>query len=208
MKAILKKSLNELAEAVENQDWSDRYTYGCFLAQTFFYSRHTTRLLALAGSRFPFEQDNVHRRFMKHVHEEMSHEVLADRDLKALGLKLADFHELPVTQAFYQTQYYLIEHENPWAFFGFILVLEGLAVGKGSWLYEQVKANFGESAGNFLKVHAKEDIDHLQEAERTLEQIDPKALPGVISSLELACYLYRQMLIECGRVKGLKLKAG
>lgn len=202
MKAILHEALASLGEAVEKENWSDRAVYGNFMAQTYYYTRHGTRLLALAGSRFPFAANDIHRRFMKHVHEEMGHEVLAERDLNFIGFRLEDFPELPATQAFYRTQYYLVEHENPWSFFGFILALEGLAVAKGPWLYERVSKEFGEKSGQFLKVHAQEDVDHIQEAERTLEKMDPSAVPGVLSNLELSCYLYRKILEECGKGAG------
>src|ERR1700759_4809256 len=156
--------LDELDKAVRNTPWQDRFVYGAFLAQTYHYVCHSTRLLALAASRFRFADEKTHRRFVKHATEEMSHEVLAVRDLNNLGLSLDQFTEFPSTRAFYQTQYYMIEHVSPWAFWGYILMLEGLALTKGPWLYNEIKQHHGEKAASFVKVHAAEDVGHMAEA--------------------------------------------
>ncbi len=186
----------ELVESVEQVPWRDKKATAAFLAQTYYYSRHTTRVLALAGSRFDFDNHNVHQRFIRHCAEEMNHERLADRDLASLGYSLKDFPEFPSTRAFYQTHYHTIEHVSPWSIFGYIVALEGLAVAKGEWLYNEIRQHHGEKAASFMKVHAADDIEHVKEAEKILASLPPGEMKNVEQHLETTCFLYRAMLGE------------
>ncbi|HET7499615.1 MAG TPA: iron-containing redox enzyme family protein [Kofleriaceae bacterium] len=189
--------LNELDSAIEATPWRDRMVYGAFLAQTSYYVSHSTRLLALAASRFKLSEEALHRRFIKHATEEMSHETLALRDLKQIGLSLAQFPEFPSTRAFYQTQYYMIEHQSPWAFWGYILMLEGLALTKGPWLFNEIKRHHGEKAGGFVKLHAAEDVEHMAEAEKALQALPERERPVVIEQIASSCFHYCTMLQQC-----------
>lgn len=165
--------------------------YSRWLAQTYYYVAHSTRLLALASSRFPHDSDALHYRFAEHIREEKGHDNLALRDLKAIGGRIEDYPEYPETQAFYQTQYYWIEHQDPIALFGYILALETFSTGAGTRLYDQAKAAHGHDATIFLKVHTQEDIEHVEKAIRSLEGITPRQLAMVISNLKLSCHHYR-----------------
>lgn len=194
--------LNELDKAIQATPWREKSVYGAFLAQTNYYVSHSTRLLALAASRFRFSEEKLHRRFIKHAAEEMSHETLALRDLKNLGLSLAQYPEFPSTRAFYQTQYYMIEHVSPWSFWGYILMLEGLAVTKGPWLYNEIKQHHGEHAGSFVKVHAAEDVDHMDEAEKAMQSLPERERPIVVEQIANSCFYYCSMLEQCATHAG------
>lgn len=114
--------------------WEKRSAYAAFLAQTYYYTRHSTKLLSLAASRFSFEDYDLHRRFIAHTEEERGHEFMCEKDLSFLAYKATDFPELTITKAFYQRQYFLIEHLDPACFLGYVLALEGLSAmvaGKG-----------------------------------------------------------------------------
>lgn len=193
----LRTHLNVLDKAVETTPWREKAVYGAFLAQTNYYVSHSTRLLALAASRFQFSEEQLHRRFIKHATEEMSHERLALRDLKNLGLPLEAFPEFPSTRAFYQTQYYMIEHVSPWSFWGYILMLEGLALTKGPWLFNEIKQHHGEQAASFVKVHAAEDVGHMAEAEKAMQSLPERELPIVIEQIANAAFHYGSMLEQC-----------
>jgi thiaminase len=186
-----------LDRAVETTPWRDKAVYGAFLAQTNYYVSHSTRLLALTASRFKLSEELVHRRFIKHATEEMSHERLALRDLKNLGLSLEQFPEFPSTRAFYQTQYYMIEHVSPWSFWGYILMLEGLALAKGPWLFNEIKQHHDEKSGSFVKVHAAEDVGHMAEAEKAMHSLPERERPLVIERFSDAVFYYCSMLAQC-----------
>lgn len=193
----LQSHLNKLGKVIEATPWHDKMVYGAFLAQTTYYVSHSTRLLALAASRFALSEEPLHRRFIKHATEEMSHEILAMRDLKALGLALDQFPEFPATRAFYQTQYYMIEHVSPWSFWGYILMLEGLAVAKGNWLFETLKQHHGEKAASFVKVHAAEDVGHMAEAVKALRALPDRERPFIAAQIASSCFYYCTILAQC-----------
>jgi len=193
----LEMHLHDLGRAVQAVPWREKPVYGAFLAQTYYYVRHSTRLLTLAASRFQHSDESTHRRFVKHATEEMSHETLALRDLKHLGFSLEDFAEFPSTRAFYQTQYYMIEHVSPWSFWGYILMLEGLALTKGPWLFNEIQQFHGEKAAGFVKVHAAEDVGHMAEAERALQSLPEREHPLVVEQIANSCFYYCAMLAQC-----------
>jgi thiaminase len=194
--------LHELDRAFRATPWRDKSVYGAFLAQTNYYVSHSTRLLALAASRFRFSEQQLHRRFIKHATEEMSHETLAQRDLKHLGLSLAQFPEFPATRAFYQTQYYMIEHVSPWSFLGYIVMLEGLAITKGPWLFDEIKQHHGEKAASFIKVHAAEDVEHMADAEKAMQSLPEQERPLVVEQIASSCFHYCTMLQQCATHAG------
>jgi thiaminase len=193
----LQKHLSVLDNTIEATPWRDRMVYGAFLSQTYYYVSHSTRLLALAASRLAFSEERLHRRLLRHATEEMGHEALALRDLRHLGLALDQFPELPATRAFYQTQYYLIEHVSPASFWGYILMLEGLAVSKGRWLFDEIKQHHGELAGSFVKLHAVEDVAHVAEAEQAMQALPDRDRPLVVAQVASSCFYYCSMLAEC-----------
>jgi hypothetical protein len=153
--------------------WEDRFAYAEYLAQTYHYVCHSTRLLAASAALLGVDREKLHQRFLKHAAEERSHHLLASRDLTKLGFSLDDFPELPSTQAFYEPQYYRIEHVSPLAMFGYILALEGSAVEYGPSAYQAVCAAHGESPTAFLRVHAGEDPGHLETAFTMIRELSP-----------------------------------
>jgi hypothetical protein len=153
--------------------WEDRFAYAEYLAQTYHYVCHSTRLLAAAAALFGVEREKLHNRFLKHAAEERSHHLLAARDLVKLRFSLDDFPELPSTKAFYEPQYYRIEHVSPLAMFGYILALEGSAVAYGPFAYQVARKAHGEAPTAFLRVHSDEDPGHLETAFAMIRALSP-----------------------------------
>jgi hypothetical protein len=190
MKKIIEREIQALDQAIGPFSAADKTSYAWWLSQTHYFVCHSTRLLALAASRFGRSDEELHFRFAEHIGEERGHEHMATRDLKALGFKLADYDELPETQAFYQSQYYWIEHVDPIAFFGYILCLEAFSVNSGIRLYKEALAAFGDRATVFMKVHTEEDVDHLGKAVRLVEGLSPEKQQIVLKNFRLSCRLY------------------
>ncbi len=186
--------IKQLSYAIDQVKWEDKQVYGNWLAQTYYYICHSTRLLALAGSYFQQNEQKLHERFLTHAGEEMNHELIALADLKKLGFTLSDFPELPSTRSFYQTSYYAIERITPWAFYGYILALEGLAVAKASELFERVGNVHGKNTGTFLKVHAADDQEHVKQALEMLEQVPKDHLKAVLEHFETSVFNYCAIL--------------
>lgn len=185
-----------LVEGFAAAPWEDRDFYANWLAQTYYYVVHSTRLIAYCGAFL--KNDRLHYRFMAHIREESKHEVLAENDFKNLtGRQVREVNESPVLSGFYQSQVYWITMRQPISFYGYILCLEGLAVDYGGKAYERVLKAHGEKAAAFLRVHSQEDIDHLEKAFTTIESLSAEELEDVQKNFVQSAGLYRQMVQEC-----------
>src|ERR1700753_4293061 len=117
MRDLFKQQLQQI-DFVRELAWEDPRFYAEFLAQTYHYVCHTTRLLALSASQLGVEREKLHQRFLGHAAEERSHHLLAQRDIKQLGYDVVNLPELPATSALYETQYHRIQQIGPTSVFG------------------------------------------------------------------------------------------
>ena len=199
LKENLEAEVVKVQETLEALPWNDPVFYANWVAQTHYYCSHTTRLLALGAVRSALSQQALHNRFLQHAGEEKGHEKLCDLDLKSLGYKKEDFSELPGTAALYQTQYYWLEHQNPLSFFGYILGLEHLASKLGKITSEASTAH-GSKSTHFLRVHAEEDIDHVEKAIQQVEQFPQEVQPLIVENMRQSLGHYARMAEECFKV--------
>lgn len=174
-------------------DFRKKEVYASWLAQSYYYVTHSVRLLAMAGSRFPLEH-SIGQRMFEHVGEERGHEILAVRDVEALGFRLEDFPRQRMTEIFFQNQYYRIMFERPSDFLGYVYLLEGIGVDIGDWLHEIVHEAHGAQASVFVKVHAHADKDHIVKAWDAIESLNPAEQQGVEDSFYQSCAMYSIML--------------
>lgn len=198
MKERLFKALEPLSAALERFPFETVDAYADWLAQTFYYVRHSTRLLATAAGRFAIDEkgDALHHRFAAHMGEEKKHEKLLVHDLEAIGRSLATLPEHASTRMFYEPQYYKIEHEGPAALFGYILPLEAIAVKTGPREHKRVVAAYGASAASFVRLHAHEDPDHLEKAFAAIARLDERERDLVAENLEQTTFAYATMLAD------------
>jgi pyrroloquinoline quinone (PQQ) biosynthesis protein C len=198
VKHILETVSHDVAEALECFPWESKQAYAGWLAQTYFYVRHSTRLLAAAAARFGMDNRSnaFHVRFGAHIGEERSHEKLTLHDLAQLGVAADTLCELNSTRMFYETQYYKIEHIGPYAIYGYILMLEATGPVCGDAIVERVTRAFGPRCATFLKLHAAEDVDHVQRALELVEQLDKSTHEVVLQNLHQSGQAYRLMLGE------------
>lgn len=183
---LMVKSLNEIP-------WDNKHVYAEFLAQTYYYIRHSTRLLAASAARFSQEDQPMHKRFLKHTDEENSHELLAIRDLQKLGYNILDFPELPQTRSFYEVQYYKIEHCDPASLLGYILALEATATHLGA-IKEKITHCYGKECVKLIQVHADEDPDHVEKALQYIGSLKADRVNVIQQNLEQSAILYVSML--------------
>src|SRR4051794_23231768 len=99
---VIHEALAWMGPHVRDFPWGDRRAYADWLAQTYYYVHHSTRLLACAAARFPTDErgDGLHHRFGKHMSEEQKHEKLCVHDLKGLGTSVVDWPERHATRMF------------------------------------------------------------------------------------------------------------
>lgn len=181
----------------ESMPWDNKDFYANYLAQTFYYVKHSTRILALSAGRLNYEDhQKIHLRFLKHLGEEANHEKLAINDLKFLGHTVDDFKELSSTRFFYEPQYYKIEHLHPLSLMGYILFLEVLAQNVCPPLSAKISNLYGKKSATFLLVHGEEDPSHVEEAKKLLAQFDPVSMNFIIQNLEQSAYAFDNMMRE------------
>jgi pyrroloquinoline quinone (PQQ) biosynthesis protein C len=166
MKELLEDCVSDLSQRIDAFPWERRSAYADWLTQTYYYVRHSTRLLAAAAARLAFDEasSKLHHRFGAHIGEEAKHELLALHDLRDIGGSLDAAGERDSTRMFYEPQYYKIEHEHPVALFGYILVLEAMGPAVGEKLIARLVRAYGERCVAFIKLHAREDVDHVAKA--------------------------------------------
>lgn len=198
-----KASVAMMNEGIRNFPWDNKYAYAQFLAQTYYYICHSTRLLAASAARFSQADQSMHKRFLKHTDEENSHELLALRDLQKLGFKLQDFPEIAQTKTLYEIQYFKIEHCDPAALLGYILALETMAGEDFPWLKEKTTGLYGKECAKFIQVHADEDPDHIEKALKVIEGLDKGRLGPIDINIEQTAICYVDMLNAC-KAKALK----
>lgn len=194
MKDIVQAEIRKLAPTLKNCEWENPSIYGAFVAQTYYYVCHSTRLLGLAASHFQVGRDALHRRFAAHMAEEKSHERLALMDVKNLGFDITDFAELSETRAFYESQYYKIQYQGPTSLFGYILMLEVGAVQLGRLIYEPALKSHGPKCTNFMRVHVEEDPDHVEKALEQIESLPKNELVHIETNLIQSAEMYAAMI--------------
>jgi thiaminase len=166
---LIKETYNERFEETKTFliafPWYSKRVYRDWLIQTYAYVKHTTRLTALAAARIDVE-DPMHQHMLNHAAEEKNHQQLIINDLEVLDPDYVwNLEELPITTAFYQSLYYQIDHISPYALFGRVIPLEGLASIAGPILCDKVKRAYeGQNVSSFLEVHAEADPGHVERA--------------------------------------------
>ncbi|WP_413585276.1 iron-containing redox enzyme family protein [Bdellovibrio sp. HCB274] len=193
----LKQLLKHSQKQIEKFPWEDKAAYSAWVSQTYYFVRHSTRLLALAAARTELATQEFHNRFLAHSGEEKGHEKLLLNDLKALGGKVEEWPEMPGACAMYQSQYYYIEHKSPMAFFGYILALEALAAYFGEEVNKRVEKAYGPKAAHFIRVHAEEDQGHTEEALSKIASLPAHHQETVLQNLRQTLSYYEQVLNQC-----------
>ena len=194
IREVYAESMAELGVRFDSIDWTNKEAYGLWLSQAYFLVRHTTRLLALCAGYCPFEYEETHRRTLEHLREETGHDAIAVADLKSLGFDLDELTEMPETSALIQLQYRQMAEMSGCAFFGYILLLEGLAVTRGGLLHAVVGDKFGPRASRFLKTHAEDDVEHIEKAFQHIDLFKPNDQMIVVRNLRESSRLYGLML--------------
>lgn len=187
MKDVFEKRMEDLSAAADRYPWENRDAYAWYLAQTYYYLIHSTRLLGLGAARFAVQEEGLHMRYLEHAREEKGHHLLALKDLENLGYDIKDFPEMPATRLVYEPQYYKIEFLDPCALFGYIFALEGISARRAEDLCKLVETYYGRTPANFLRVHGKADPDHLEKAFHFYDSLDDRRKKIIRDNFEQSC---------------------
>jgi pyrroloquinoline quinone (PQQ) biosynthesis protein C len=194
LKQVVLECVERVGSSAQAFPWENRNAYGCWLAQTYYFVRHTTSFLALTASRFgPWQRDRQYFQ-LQHLREEYGHDKLLLSDLDALGFKLETFEELPETAALYQSQYYFIDHETPASHWAYAYLLEGLAARKIRSFIERVQSGHPTGSSQFLRVHMDEDEGHFERGLGMLDHLTSAESNSYHRNLMQCSYFYIGML--------------
>lgn len=163
--------ISEMGKSAETYPWYDRKAYGNYLAQTYYYVRHSTRLLAYAAGLMKESDGAFHRRFLEHGAEEKGHEILLLNDLAALNLRVEDFPELPETRMFWEPQYAKILLKDPLALMGYVFALEAVAADQCPKMLKALTPHHPKEALSFVRVHGEDDPAHVAKAQALIASL-------------------------------------
>ncbi len=184
-----------MVRSFQAMPWTNSEFYKNWLAQSYYYTNHSTRMLAFAAGWAPSDEQNYYRRCLAHIREEQSHDLLAVRDLEKLGAQRTDYQEMGSTRAMWEPQFYKTQRQ-PKALLGYILALEMLAVATFPQLHLVLLEKYGKDATHFVRVHAEDDPDHVEEAIKQIEACSAAERVEIQKNFAQTCTMYRMFLQE------------
>lgn len=190
------KCVAAASETLQALPVANRQVYAAWLAQTYYYVKHSTHLICLAAGNCPVDNRQTHYGIIRHLDGETNHDLIAVNDLKAMGLELQQFPELMPTRLLWQTQYYWLDRGPALVLYGYALLLEGLAVKAGPPLMAAAEAAHGKKAVAFLRVHSKEDVDHFAEGLKLMQRTTAEEREAIHQNLLQSTYLYQDFVTE------------
>lgn len=196
MKKQYQEGMDLLIKDLKNQPWENIEFYKEYLAQSYYYTFYSVKMLAHAASLTTVEQNGYYKRSIEHIKEEHGHDSLALTDFKRLGGKIEDHPELGVTRALYEPQFYKIQRQ-PTALLGYILALEYMCVRHYKDLWKRLDQCYGAKCTNFVRVHAEDDPDHVDKAILQIESLPPHEISAVIKNYDQTCRMFANFLKEC-----------
>jgi uncharacterized ferritin-like protein (DUF455 family) len=182
-----------LLQTFQAMPWTNKEFYKNWLAQSFYYTTHSTRMLAFAAGWSPTTEQNYYRRSLAHIREEQSHDLLAVRDLEKLGSKRENYEELEVCRALWEPQFYKMQRSTK-ALLGYILALEYLAVQTFPTLNQVLTETYGKEATHFVRVHAEDDPDHVEEAFHQIAACSKEEQLEILKNFNQTCVMYTALL--------------
>ncbi len=188
------KHIDELGAKFLKFAWDKPEVYADWLAQTYYFVRHTTTFMSLAAAGFGADNREKHYGLLNHLKDELGHDILLLNDLRHLDREVSEFSELPETSIFYQNQFYMLEHMGPASHLGYSLCLEGVAAKFCPIVYRQLARQYGEKAAEFIHVHANVDVDHYAHGAAELKHLNDFESSAVQRNLEQSAILYGFML--------------
>ncbi len=201
--AVYERAINEALKDLSQFPWEDKAAYATWLAQTWYFVKQSTRLLALAAAQCELSEVDLHRRFLSHLKEETGHEILAEQDLKFLGYHPSELVEFNVTKAFYQTQYYYLHQFGSYHLMGWICFLEGIASRFGGVATQRASVH-GAQAVRFLKLHGEEDVEHINSAFKVIKLFNQQQSTYVLNSFLESAERYQAMLATAAKASEYK----
>jgi pyrroloquinoline quinone (PQQ) biosynthesis protein C len=187
--------MNHLVETFRTQEWANKKVYSQWLAQSYYYTSYSTRMLAFAAGWTNSSEQSFYRRSLVHISEEQGHDLVALNDLKQLGETIEKYPEFGSTRSMWESQFYKIQ-KDPSCLLGYILALEAFAVRSLKEFNSELLKNYPETATRFVKVHADDDPDHVEQAIEQIEKCTPDQKKNIMFNFEQTIAMYEFMLLD------------
>lgn len=177
--------------------------YAAYLSQLFHFVRHTSRVLALAGSHIGDDQRALRKWFLEQSVDEHSHELLCLSDLEVLGYRKGFIDRIepgPGAWSLLTQNYYLASFGGQTGLLGVASATEGLGSAMAEGIAQLLISRCGMPANSvgFLKAHAGFDKRHFEEVQQALEFIagNETAIQSIVYARRKTFEYYGRLLLD------------
>jgi pyrroloquinoline quinone (PQQ) biosynthesis protein C len=178
--------------------------YISFLTEAFHHVKHTVPLLMAVGSRLSMQQEPYRIAIAEYIEEELGHQEWILNDIAACGAdKDTVRHSRPkmATELMVSYAYDSVMRNNPMAFFGMVLVLEGTSINLATQAADIIQAhlNLPNQAFSYLRSHGSLDIEHMNFFEKLMNTVDvEKDQSDIIHAAKIFYQLYGNIFRAVG----------
>lgn len=174
--------------------------YQYFLEQAFHHVKHTVPLMMACGGRLSQDKEWVRSALAEYIEDEYGHQEWILNDLAACGADKEAVRNgqpdmaIELMVAFLYDQ---ISRQNPMAFFGMVMVLEGTSIKLATQMGKivQQKLDLPDGAFSYLYSHGELDQDHFEFFRQLMEKVtNPDDQSAIIHSANIVYRLYGDML--------------
>ena len=191
------QEINSIIELYDAYPFENKGAYGCYLNQQYFLIRYSTRLLALSASMINTTESNEFRWWVKHLQEEIDHDLTILNDMSAIGYTFSDECE-PVVRGLSLALFEDIRRHGQDALLGYALMLEGFSMKRCAILADRIKKAYG-TGFSYLKLHAVADEKHFPQGIARIDSFPTHRKQIILDNLHMSAHLYRDFLKTISR---------
>ncbi|MFT6435945.1 MAG: pyrroloquinoline quinone (PQQ) biosynthesis protein C [Candidatus Azotimanducaceae bacterium] len=186
-------AISSMVERVDRFPFENAEAYANWLAQVYHYASQTVSLLSWLVSRTDIRtHPELHNSRTVHTDEEKGHDQWLSNDIEALGFDLKSMEELPSTRMLWEPQFSV--RKSVEAVYGYTIVLEQLAVLRGSKVASRVENLSTKNCNTFLKGHSDSDVGHVKRDLEVINNFEPSSRFAVINNMMQSAEAYNNML--------------
>ena len=169
-----------------------------FLKNAYHHVKETVPLLMLTGALIPHDKEFFRKSIVEYINEEYGHHYWILNDIKNSGCTdNVAIENSPIDVQVMVSYVKDMIYQNPMAFFGMVLVLEGtstkIATQAANIIKEHLKLE--DNSFSYLSSHGELDLEHIVFYEKLINNIkDQKDLEYIIQTAKYVYILYKNVL--------------
>ena len=183
-----------------------RSQYKNYMIDVYHYARHSSKVIAIAGSRLTLSHPEIASYLLKHAQEELGHDRWAFSDLRDLGVpedEIEFSQPSDACQKMLGLEYLYATHLNALGLFGWLFALESLGGKMGSGIAKQIDKclDLNGKATYFLSGHGQADVAHTKDLEQVIDKSIQSAQDQLAFSkmVRMSSALYSEILTTAAR---------